>query len=83
MGARQARCFGRKKTLLQLLMAATVANLTLVATKKGQIRCKDSRAHSFLASISAFAESIWGYLSHLEFSLVSVGLQEPAFRLDF
>ena len=32
LGARQARYFGRRKTLFQLLMAATVANLTLVAT---------------------------------------------------
>jgi hypothetical protein len=32
LGVRQARYLGRKKTLFQLLMAATVANLTLVAT---------------------------------------------------
>lgn len=31
LGIRQARYFGRQKTLFQLLMAATVANLTLVA----------------------------------------------------
>jgi len=35
LGMRQARYFGRAKTLFQLLMAATVANLTLVATKIG------------------------------------------------
>ncbi len=35
LGVRQARYFGRRKTLFQLLMAATVANLTLVATKTG------------------------------------------------
>jgi len=35
LGMRQARYFGRTKTLFQLLMAATVANLTLVATKLG------------------------------------------------
>lgn len=33
LGIRQARYFGRQKTLFQLLMAATVANLTLVVTK--------------------------------------------------
>jgi hypothetical protein len=33
LGIRQARYFGRAKTLFQLLMAATVANFTLVATK--------------------------------------------------
>ena len=35
LGMRQARYFGRAKTLFQLLMAATVANLTLVARKLG------------------------------------------------
>ena len=38
LGARKARYFGRRKTLFQLLMAATVANLTLVATKTGLMR---------------------------------------------
>jgi len=33
LGIRQARYFGRAKTLLQLLLAATVANLTLIAGK--------------------------------------------------
>lgn len=35
LGIRQARYFGRAKTLFQVLMAATVANLTLVANKMG------------------------------------------------
>ena len=34
---RQARYFGRVKTLFQLLMAATVANLTLVAGRVGMM----------------------------------------------
>jgi len=38
LGIRQARYKGRKKTLFQLTMAATVANLSLVATKTGQLR---------------------------------------------
>jgi Transposase DDE domain len=38
LGVRQARYFGRAKTLFQLLMAATVANLTLVATRIGLMR---------------------------------------------
>ena len=37
LGLRQARYFGRAKTAFQLLMAATVANLTLVAAKVGPI----------------------------------------------
>jgi hypothetical protein len=43
LGIRQARYFGRVKTLFQLLMAATVANLTLVATKTGLMRSRDRR----------------------------------------
>lgn len=35
LGMRQARYIGRTKTLCQLLLAATVANLTLVATRVG------------------------------------------------
>jgi len=38
LGMRQARDVGRAKTLCQLLLAATVANLTLVATKVGLLR---------------------------------------------
>jgi hypothetical protein len=38
LGVRQARYFGRTKTLFQLLMAATVASLTLVATGTGLMR---------------------------------------------
>jgi transposase len=49
LGIRQARYFGRRKTLFQLLMAATVANLTLVATKTGQMRSKTRGESSFFA----------------------------------
>ena len=37
LGVRQARYFGRAKTLFQLLMAAAVANLTLVAGRVGMM----------------------------------------------
>ena len=37
LGVRQARYFGRTKTLFQLLMASTVANLTLVAGQVGMM----------------------------------------------
>jgi hypothetical protein len=46
LGVRQSRYLGRAKTLLQLLMAATVANLTLVAIKVGLMRDRSrTRAH--------------------------------------
>jgi transposase len=44
LGMRKARYFGRKKTLFQLLMASTVANLTLAATKTGLMRQRGVRA---------------------------------------
>jgi hypothetical protein len=37
LGVRQARYFGRLKTLFQVFLAATVANLTLVASKLGMM----------------------------------------------
>jgi hypothetical protein len=49
LGMRQARYFGRVKTLYQLLIAATVANLTLVATKVGLMRGRGSRRYHFFA----------------------------------
>ena len=41
LGIRQARYIGRAKTRLQLLLAATVANLTLVAGKMAQRNCSE------------------------------------------
>lgn len=49
LGIRQARYFGRAKTLFQLLMAAAVANLTLVATKLGMMGKANQPGVSFFA----------------------------------
>ena len=46
LGMRQARYCGRVKTLFQLLIAATVANLTLVAAKMGVISKSPNRSQS-------------------------------------
>jgi hypothetical protein len=83
LGMRQARYFGRRKTLFQLLMAATVANLTLVAEKTGQMSSKGGSSSFFWTSIVALAKSIRGHLSHLQLNLASPGLRKPAFRLGF
>ena len=83
LGIRQARYFGRRKTLFQLLMAATVANLTLVATRTGQMRSRAGRSSLFSALILAIAKSIRDHLSHLQLSIVSLGPQERAFRPGF
>jgi transposase len=52
LGVRQARYFGRAKTLFQLLLAATVANLTLVATKVGLMRGRAGRQSSLCAQLA-------------------------------
>jgi hypothetical protein len=83
LGIRHARYFGRKKTLFQLLMAATVANLTLIAAKTGQMRPKGGPFPFFSTSILAFAKSIQCYLSHLRLNVASLDLQRLAFRPGF
>jgi hypothetical protein len=52
LGVRQARYFGRTKTLFQALLAATVANFTLIARKTGEMRVAKitKRAAAFLLS---------------------------------
>jgi transposase len=51
LGMRQARYFGRAKTLYQLLMVAMVANLTLVATKVGLMQARGGRRSSLFAQL--------------------------------
>jgi hypothetical protein len=51
LGIRQARYFGRKKTAFQLLLVATVANLTLIASQTGQMAPKGRSVSSFLHNL--------------------------------
>ena len=83
LGVRQARYFGRRKTLFQLLLAATVANLTLVANKTEKNGSEDSPSFSLSSSVLAISKLIWSHLMHLELNLTSIGGQMPAFRLGF
>jgi hypothetical protein len=53
LGIRQARYFGRKKTAFQLLLAATVANLTLIASQTGQMAPKGKSVSSFFHILSS------------------------------
>lgn len=53
LGVRQARYVGRAKTLGQLLLAATVANLTLVATKMGLLRGRNRGQREVFAQLLA------------------------------
>jgi hypothetical protein len=61
LGIRQARYFGRVKTRFQLLMAATVANLTLVAAKMGMMKTAGCRAFpvpfSWVNALIAFLQA--------------------------
>jgi hypothetical protein len=66
-----------------LMMAATVANLTLVANKMEKNGSEDSPSLSLSSSILAFGKSICNHLTHLELNLTSIGGQKPAFRLGF
>ncbi|MCJ7624776.1 MAG: transposase, partial [Anaerolineaceae bacterium] len=83
LGIRQARYFGRRKTLFQLLMAATVANLTLAATKTGQIRSKGGSKDSFCVWILSTLNTFWVHVPHFISVFASTGRQIPTFRLGF
>ena len=61
LGIRQARYFGRKKTLFQLLIAATVANLTLMATKTGQMRSETRGESPIFAWFGALLQCLCEY----------------------
>jgi hypothetical protein len=76
LGIRQARYLGRLRTLFQLLLAATVANLTLVATQTGQIQSRKRRCSFFWPAIRA--------VKHLlERHSFSSRPQTTRFRLSF
>jgi len=79
LGVRQARYLGPKKTLFQLLMAATVANLTLVAGKTGQMRSRKGRGISLPFPIFAIFRNIGAQPSFF----LDLTFQKPAFRLCF
>ena len=64
LGVRQARYVGRTKTLFQLLLAATVANLTLAATAVGLLRGRRPRPDAHAALLQAI-HSAWIALRQL------------------
>ena len=74
LGVRKARYFGRQKTQFQLLMAATVANLTLVAAKTGRMRTAKAFYCHLLSLLATFHNAIQA-LVH--------SLLRPAARLEW
>lgn len=88
LGIRQARYFGRSKTRLQVLLAAVVANLTLLG---GIVRypapTMGDRAHSprwprSAATISAILRTVWAVLHRALFPTYAAP-PAPRWRADF
>ena len=80
LGVRRARYLGRKKTLFQLLMAATVANLTLAANKTGLMRAPSAAASTLSYLLSCVPAAIQALLRQVLPHLV---LPRSAFRPCF
>lgn len=88
LGVRNARYFGRTKTLFQALMAAAVANLTLIAGKTRQMQVGKSarQAAAFLLSHCRAVKNI--FFQHWRLQMPFLNLSglirqswKPAFRL--
>ena len=81
LGIRQARYFGRAKTRFQLYLAATVANLTLVAGKagiSGETGAATSAGNGLLAGIAAPSIiSAAGWLGQLQALLLLTSASLP------
>ena len=90
LGIRKSRYFGQTKTFFQVMLAATVANLTLTATKM-----KKMRPGSGAKGLTSFLLSLLSrtFKALLAIRLPRLGpvlripalsrLPQPAFRLDF
>jgi hypothetical protein len=87
VGMRQARYFGRVKTLYQLLLAATVANLTLVATQIGllanRVRGHHSLLHADHAPLRVTAATLRAMWATAMTVVQSPHLSPVGFRPDF
>ena len=65
LGIRQARYFGRAKTRFQLYLAATVANLTLVAAKAGMTGGTGSGPSAGSAQVAGMVNSATAWLGQI------------------
>ena len=90
LGVRQSRYFGQAKTLFQVMLAATVANLTLTATKMMKMRPR-SGAKGITSSLLSMLRRAFEALPAIRLRPLGPGLRipalfrppQPAFRLDF
>jgi len=78
LGARKARYFGRRKTLFHLLIAATVANLTLVAAKTGLMRGPGGEKNAFSFHVSRLLGVIRAFAGCLSAAFKLGGTFRPA-----
>jgi hypothetical protein len=86
LGIRQACYFGRAKTLAQLLLAATVANPTLTATKLAMMRARsrsqNSQTNNVCDCLSALIGSVIARLGRYPGLIHQKLSPQPAFQLQ-
>jgi hypothetical protein len=90
LGVRQSRYFGQAKTLFQVMLAATVANLTLTATKMMKMR-PGNMAKGLTSSLLSVLRRAFEALPAIRLRPLGPGLRisalfrppQPAFRLGF
>lgn len=90
LGVRQARYFGRSKTLFQALMAAAVANFTLIAGKMGEMGSAGDAGdliHLLFSRLNSLAVSMLSRVRAWTNSSVSIcakwAFSRPRFRPGF
>ena len=90
LGVRQSRSFGQAKTLFQVMLAATVANLTLTAAKMMKMR-PGSGGKALTSSLLSMLRRAFEALPAFRLRPLGPGLRipalfrppQPAFRLGF
>lgn len=90
LGIRKSRYFGQTKTFFQVVLAATVANLTLTATKMKKMR-PGSGAKGLMSFLLSLLRRTAKALLAIRLPRLGSGLRilalsrlpQPAFRLDF
>jgi transposase len=87
LGVRQARYFGRSKTLFQALMAATVANLTLIARKMGEMGAEGHAKVDLHLLFSQLRRLVSSIIDHVRTQIpslagiyASTAISRPRFR---
>ena len=77
LGVRQSRYFGQAKTLFQVMLAATVANLTLTATKMMKMRPR-SGGMGLTSSLLSMLRRAFEALPAIRLRPLGLGLRIPA-----